>query len=344
MELEKFTPPIIDFLRKEFPTKRQQFFTFGDDKKYPYVDGSDLYYAGNYKSRIKKIFNLHFPLISKAYKCDKIVFHGLFDFYILLILFFNPWLLKKSYWIIMGGDLHNCLKVSSIKIKIKNVIRKFVFRNMSGLVTYIDGDVDILRKWCGAKGKYIRCLCYLTNTVSGVNQSRTKHPDSNFNVLLGNSADPSNNHLEIFEKIDNINNSVNKIVVPLTYGDSSYRDKVIEKGIELFGNKFFPIIEHLPLDDYKREIINTTDVAIFAHDRQQAMGNTISLLAMQKVVVMKASTPQYKLLKEIGVKVIDFETLSKSDLKCFSSFETNRELVEDFFSYDNLKNQWGNLL
>ncbi|EED27681.1 hypothetical protein VPMS16_4050 [Vibrio sp. 16] len=59
---------------------------------------------------------------------------------------------------------------------------------------------------------------------------------------------------------------------------------------------------------------------------------------------MKASTPQYKLLKEIGVKVIDFETLSKSDLKCFSSFETNRELVEDFFSYDNLKNQWGNLL
>lgn len=344
MELEKFTPSMIEFLRREFPDKKQLFFAYGDDKKYPFVNGDDVYYSGNYRTRIKKILHLHAPLIRELYKCEKVVFHGLFDFYIILILFFNPWLLKKSYWIIMGGDLHNHLKTNGFSNKIKSIVRKFVYRNMGSLVTYVDGDVDILKSWCGAKGNYIRCLCYLTNTVSEVVEYENKSSHSNFNVLLGNSADPSNNHLEIFDKVGPLNDYINKVVVPLTYGDCSYREKVIEEGTKLFGDRFFPITEHIPLDKYKKEVIGKTDIAIFAHDRQQAMGNTIALLAMKKIVVIKSTTPQYSLLKSLGIKVISFETLSKSNLVDFSMCEGNQKLVEEFFSYANLKEQWGNLL
>ena len=48
-----------------------------------------------------------FKLIYLAHGSRKIILHGLFDFRLIICLFFMPWLLKKCYWVIWGGDLYH---------------------------------------------------------------------------------------------------------------------------------------------------------------------------------------------------------------------------------------------
>lgn len=52
--------------------------------------------------------------------------------------------------------------------------------------------------------------------------------------------------------------------------------KVIIKGKELFGEKFIPLTEFMTFEKYL-EFLGSIDIAIFAHKRQQAMGNTITI-------------------------------------------------------------------
>lgn len=53
------------------------------------------------------------------------------------------------------------------------------------------------------------------------------------NILVGNSATPTNNHIEIFRILSRLRlPESSKIVVPLSYGDVHYREKIVELGIE----------------------------------------------------------------------------------------------------------------
>ena len=72
------------------------------------------------------------------------------------------------------------------------------------------------------------------------------HENSN-NILIGNSADPSNNHIDIFEKIKNFNFKNKKIIVPLSYPENYeyYIAKVIIKGEKNFWGKFYTTNEIL---------------------------------------------------------------------------------------------------
>lgn len=344
MEMNKFTPSLMTFLRKEFKDKNQYFFTYGEFSEITSYIHDDTYYAGNLKNRFSKIKKIHIPLLLKLYKSEKVFLHGLFDFYTILLLAFNPWLLKKCHWIIMGGDLHDYIRPIKPIDKLKNIFRKFVFRNMGYLVTYIDGDIALARSWCGARGIYIKCLCYLSNTVKETECKNTSHQGDNLVVLVGNSADKNNNHEEIFIKLIPMIDKISSIITPLTYGDDLYRSDVIKNGSRIFGDKFIAITEHLPLHEYKSNVLDRVDVAVFAHNRQQGMGNTISLLARNKAVVMKSHTPQYVLLSNLGLGVISFEDLSLECLEKNLRKGNDSDIVKHIFSVESLKRQWSEML
>lgn len=96
------------------------------------------------------------------------------------------------------------------------------------------------------------------------------------NILVGNSAAPSNNHLEAFELIRrSADLSGRRLIVPLSYGDERYADAVVAAGTRLFGSAFVPLREYLPREDYIR-ILGSCGFAVMNHVRQQAIGNVLT--------------------------------------------------------------------
>ncbi len=220
--LEKFIPPFISFIRNEFKEDNHEFYTYGNIDSYPYEIKSDTYHSFPQKNKLFTFFCRYPPLIIKMYQADKIMLHGLFDIFLVVFLFFNPSLLKKCYWFIWGGDLY-CYRdkgLGRVSKIIKEFFRKSVIKNIGYLVTYLPGDVYLARKWYGAKGVYIECIMYLSNTYNDSHikfSSINKSENRGLVIQVGNSADPGNNHVSLLNALERFRSRIIKIYLPIIH-------------------------------------------------------------------------------------------------------------------------------
>ncbi|MBL3554929.1 MULTISPECIES: TDP-N-acetylfucosamine:lipid II N-acetylfucosaminyltransferase [Marinobacter] len=306
--LDKFIPPFVKFVQREFQEERHQFWFTGSVEKYPVEQSETVFVCKNgFWSELVG----YAKLVRTLHSARKVMLHGLFNIRVVAILALCPWILPKCHWIIWGGDLYQYKQASNeLKSRIKEALRYSVIRRMGHLVTCIEGDVDLARQWYGALGTHHECLVYLSNVVDPqlaveVALNRKK---SRLNILLGNSADPGNNHIEAFERLLAYKGQNIKIYAPLSYGDEDYANKVIAQGHAWFGDKFVPMTDFMPFEQYL-EFLKSVDIAIFNHRRQQAMGNTITLLAMGKRVFMRRDVSHWRFLHGLGIKLNDVEEL-----------------------------------
>lgn len=328
--LDKFIPPYIQFVRKNFSLDQHDFFLRGDASVYPYEQDEFIYHSNKKKDLVF--------LLKQMICADKVILHGLFDPYVILLLALNPYLLQKCYWVMWGGDLYSYMYTPlGRKQKVIDKCRRFIIKYMGYLLTYIPEDVDIARNIYKANGDYLETLGYLSNVYNPNSENIKK---INFatacNILVGNSADPSNNHFEIFECLEKYTLDNVKIYAPLSYGDQEYAQQVIEKGKELFGDNFIPLMQLIPKNQYT-ELLDKIDIAIFNHKRQQAMGNTINLLGMGKTVYLQKGTSQWNFLKTLNIDILDFKEFS---LETCIDTNKNCTIITEYFSYVNLLNQW----
>lgn len=326
-KLDKFIPPFIELTRKNFNNENHFFITTGDIKKYPYKEQSDSKHFYQKNKNLLKTFHKNITLIHKLHKSEKIIIHGLFSKKIILFLAFMPWLLPKCFWFIWGGDLYSYkLKKKSISSKWKELLKSIVIKKIGYLVTYIDGDVELARKWYKAKGTHLKSIMYLSNTFSPLEIKKQKSKFTK--ILLGNSANPSNNHSEILKKLSHHQNL--KIYTPLSYGDKKNAKKINQEGKTLFGENFIPLNNFMPLEEYKI-LLGNIDIAIFNHNRQQGMGNIISLLGLGKTVYIRSDVTPWPFFKEKGITLAD-----SIDIKLEKLPETilakNSKIVQESFS------------
>lgn len=326
---DKFLPPFIEFLKDNFNFDEHTFLlTKGmSDDKLPNYNNVKL--SGTGKCARFKFYN---QVLLEMQKADKIILHGLFDIKIVQILFFSPWLLKKCYWLIWGGDLYSYkIEPRNKKWHVKEFFRRPVIRNMGYLVTSINGDYKLAKKWYRAKGELINSFYYTTNLFTPLAHKREAR--SSIYILVGNSANPTNNHMEILEKLKKYKNEDIVIYAPLTYGTKEYAEKVIDVGKTLYGSKFKPIINHMNEKDYIL-FLNQIDIAVFNHNRQQAMGTTRSLLGMGKKVHMNQELSSAITLSNNGIKTFSLEDL---DLNYkFPESEKNIDRVRQIYSTNEL--------
>lgn len=333
--LDKFIPPFIELINNEFDNQNHHFLVYGDRSRFPFKDASNVEYQKGFVSlrgNIRKNIGNISRFLELAKKSEKIILHGLCDDNLVKLLFFYPRLLKKSYWIMWGGDLYrHIFREKGIRSGIHEFFRRHVIRRIGHLVTYIEGDYELAKKWYGARGKCCKCFTYTSNFC---NAYHTKPIIKNgIFIQLGNSADPSNNHLEILKRLSYYRNEDLKIFVPLSYGNQLYAQKVIEKGKDLFGERFVPLTEFMTYEKYM-EFLSTIDIAIFAHKRQQAMGNIVNLLGMGKRVFLKKDVVVYPFLTNLGIKVFDLDSFSFDCLNV--SIDENPKIVRTIFSRENL--------
>lgn len=154
-------------------------------------------------------------------------------------------------------------------------------------------------------------------------------------IQIGNSADPSNNHLEVFEKLKKYKDTSIEIICPLSYGDVGHRDKIIKEGNRIFGEKFIPIITLMPFDEYLG-LLAKIDIAIFNHKRQQAMGNITTLLGLGEKVYIRYDITSWDFCKDHGLKVFS----SNAGFSDLLQEMTKIEKVKKHFSENKLKDDW----
>jgi hypothetical protein len=224
------------------------------------------------------------------------------------------------------------LEAKSLKTKIIYFMRNIIFKNLEYFVTYIKGDYELAQKWYGAKGEYHECFMYPSNLYKEYDIKLTEH--DTINIQLGNSTDPSNNHIEVLDKLKKYKDENIKIYAPLSYGDQEHAHRVISYGKELFEDKFIPLTEFMVFEKYL-EFLGDIDIAIFAHKRQQAMGNTITLLGLGKKVYLDSSAVQCDFFNKHDVKVFDIDDI---DLEKFSQMKAsdNKQKIKDLFSKETL--------
>lgn len=339
--LDKFIPGFIELVRQHFAGEPHTMITFGDIKKHPYMQSPTIFNFSTLKS-VRKIWQL----IVAMHRNDKIILHGLFSTHLILLLCFMPWLHKKCDWVVWGGDLyyHN-LAIKNVHYHIFEAFRKFLISRLGGFITYVDGDYNNAQRWYNANGILYECIMYKSNIYSGaeltqddLNQAESSD-SSKVTIQVGNSADPTNNHLQVFEQLNqlDVQNRVGKIYCPLSYGNPAYAAEIKQSGEAMFGDKFYPLMNFMPLSQYN-EILDEVDIAIFAHNRQQAMGNTINLLGRGKTVYMRADTSSYALLTKLGIKVFSLDVLSLTT-QPYGVAIANNQRVRNYFSEDNLVKQ-----
>ena len=330
-----FMPPFLNLLHTYFEHDKHALIVAPSPNK---VNLPQVIRIEEYEYNIKGRIKYSLELAIEMHKAEKIIIHGLFDLKTLVILFFMPWLLKKSYWVIWGGDLYAYqLEEINWKRKIIGLVRRPVIKNMGHLVTYIKGDVELAREWYGAKGEYHECLMYLSNTYKVLDVPSIQ--SDTINIQIGNSADPSNNHFEILDKLLPFKDQNIKMYAPLSYGDQIHANKVIAKGKELFGDKFIALADFMPFEQYL-QFLGSIDIAIFNHKRQQAMGNTITLLGLGKTVFIRSDTTQWQFFKEKNISINDIDYLDSLSVE---SNQHSIDIIKEYFSEDNYKYQLGRL-
>ncbi len=349
MHDEKFIDGFIH-LMGDIPNCRNIYFLFSSQNELRYVKSPAVILVRRPEDIIKKLAEFE--------SIDGILIH-----------FFDEWkaraliLLKKKYpyskviWFAWGGDFYGKLNYSvyqeeSVKLLknkrfMSNYLRLY-FKKVSlnfwknrwkevSLIDYcstiVPNEYNLISSLKGFRAKQLH-LTYFDSHSYSIVQKYLNNINLKNSVLIGNSANITNNHLDIFRQIYSQKHKIEgKIIVPLSYaGVSWYKDAVIDRGNLLFGEHFYPLTSFLSIDDYYR-LISSCGVAIFNHDRQQALGNSNVILYLGLRLYLSENSPVYRYYKDIGLHVFslqsDFEKFGFERLK-IEQIEENRDIVGKF--------------
>lgn len=146
------------------------------------------------------------------------------------------------------------------------------------------------------------------------------------NILIGNSASYTNNHLEIFSLLKNVDLSDRKLIVPLSYGDTNYRDYIIEIGRKLFGKSFVPLVDFMPIDEYYT-VIKSCSIVIMNQYRQQATGNISAMIVFGAKLYLSQRNPYFLNCVNRGMSVFSIENITDEPLSLFTSLSESEQIL-----------------
>lgn len=336
VRLDKFLPSFIEMVNENFDQRQHRFLCVSASGDYPVKPCPNFYPPP--RTTLDKI-SRWVRLLGNMHSAKKIVLHGLLDWRVIVMLGLCPWLLKKSYWVMWGSDLYVYEEPKTrLASKCLEWFRARVIKRMAWLLTYIEGDVELARRWYGAQGTQLECLMYQSNVYQSDIGVSAPQKAGSLSILVGNSADPSNAHFEILDKLFDYRHHDIRLFVPLSYGDRNYAQRVAAYARSCFGDKAEPMFKFMPFEQY-RLFLEQIDVAIFNHRRQQAMGNTIALLGAGKTVYLRRDMSHGRMLAGLGVTFFDISEFSDCLISDQQAWR-NREIIKSYFSESTLISQW----
>lgn len=323
---DKFNKLFVDFLNKNFDNSKHLILC----KK---VSDCEIctFPRGRNVIKIGDIRNI--DLSSK--KIKKIICHSLFMPDLVEKLYNEPKLLKKSYWVMWGGDLYEADRDE------KN---DFVRKNFKGYLLVSNKDSNVLTdKYGEVDGRFFDIQYVAITTLPMLEHFKNLNkPKDYYKIQINNSCcETTIDMLDILSKFKNKNI---KITTILSYGDLTVKEKIIEKGIEIFGNKFEYMEKMIPPYEFSKHL-SSVDILILNQNRQQGLGNINAAFYLGSKVFIKSNISSYLTLKNDfnifdtnKIKDLTFEEFIENNYK-----ESNNKKSLMFFDDCRIKSLWENV-
>ncbi|MBX3609224.1 MAG: TDP-N-acetylfucosamine:lipid II N-acetylfucosaminyltransferase [Hydrogenophaga sp.] len=321
---DKFIAPFVDFVGRHFDVREHRFCLLSRPQQaFNLRADQPLDWIGDDSDEPR--------LLEAMFAAERIVIHGLWSERVVRLLYALPSLARKCRWAIWGGDLYD-EACNGTRDEHERLMRRTVISQFAGAIG-IHGDMDLARSMFGLGGERHICVLYPTNLAVPVIDSPPAD-DGQLGILIGNSATESNCHLEAFARIAPHWREGMHIHCPLSYGDAAYRELVVRNGRGLFGEHFHAMTEFLPLAEYTR-FLRGIDIAILHHNRQQALGNAVSLLSMGKQIYMRPNQSLHRHLSDMGFVLHELHNFRAERLD-EATRQHNMRLAQDMFSEQRL--------
>jgi hypothetical protein len=264
-------------------------------------------------------------------------------------------------WSVWGKDAYDYFKdfqqfepltQNTQKLRFKNIFKKTRFYDLYHFLKYgvlsIDKEPSVqskiefvstvipneyqllLDEFDDLTAKFVR-FCYDSSLNFNENMNDLAlGPD----IFLGNSGTPSNNHLDVLEKIKAFDK---KVICPLSYGDKSYIRNIVYSGNKLFKERFIPLTHFMFFEEYEKMLISCNTM-IMSHIRQQALGNIYLGLFKGLRVYLNKKSVVYEYFKSMGMVVFNLEDdpylLGKELLP--NEKENNRNLILSIYGKESI--------
>lgn len=315
---EKFTNSYLNYFIKVFPEYQHFYVLIPKNTKYDKKDDcltrKDVFYLKSIKDCFTKTIEM------EIHNSSKIILSGVFSIKFIGLLLTKK-NLKKTYLHFWGGDYASITNATTWKMKLRKVFLTKLIRNCRAIINLMDNEYEIIEELFKINKKHFiaRFPPRLENVIDYDLIMKSIYSKKN-RIVIGNSATESNNHLKVFEILQKLKNENLEIFCPLSYGDLNYRKTVIEKGKEIFGEKFHPITEMMNIVDYS-SFLQTCSIGIFYIERQQALGNIGALVRLKKKIFLLKDTPLWFHYQRLGIEVYSINDIANSS-------------IEDFFFFD----------
>ena len=318
--------------------KYNQDYLICDSKEnvYKFMHGYDNIQYLNSNSIRSQVFKI--SRIEKNY--DYIIYHFLpNDPFIHLYYNIFSSKLNKVVWRIWGADLYNW----RCNIALLNLIRERT-RKKIPYVAIQNVDISEYKKQFGNTATLLPCLDSRGYTAEKLKNNFCVKDDNYIYILVGHSAVESDNHEIVLKNLSRFKDKKIRIVLPLNYGNPSYRNFVIDLAHSLFNDDQLMIItERMELDDYIA-LLWKCDISVFHVFRQIAEGNIIMLMYMRKKIYIPSDSvldSYYRI--ENGLEIhdstlldsIDFDELIKQE-----SYENNYLFAEHNIDPNTVVDDW----
>jgi hypothetical protein len=162
------------------------------------------------------------------------------------------------------------------------------------------------------------------------------------NILLGNSSDESNNHLDVIQFLKNVDLKGRKIILPLSYPNHPNKSiyiQLVKENLKTIQGVSSEILEnYMPLEEY-HQITSSCAYAIFGHIRQQALGNIIQFLLNGCKIFLYKESIVYRALAEKGFILFTIDDnlnhISLNTPLTEDEKQHNKMLYLKYYNYEN---------
>lgn len=125
-------------------------------------------------------------------------------------------------------------------------------------------------------------------------------------IMIGNSSFPLHNHADIFKILSKMKFNSSRLIVPLSYGNKNYANRIIKLGYKLFKDRFCPLTTYLIINDYNN-IIESCGTFISNSKVQQAGANINYFLLNGGKVYLHEKNPIYLDRKKQGFRIFSVQ-------------------------------------